>query len=330
MESDAFRKYLEDHQPAFKKWGEYVSQKINALLICKLGAKEASMFVKIPTIPRVKEIDSALGKIGRKNYIDPVVEMTDLVGVRFVLLLSEHINVVREMLQSEPSWVAQVSKDYLEEIDKNPKIFDYQSQHFEVRPKTDFEIDGIRITKDMCCEVQIRTLLQHAYAELVHDSIYKPVGPVPNKAERQVAKSMALMETTDDLFCSTMKLLTDVNQVRNCVLDGLKAIYREEIGEHFMKLDSKTNYALLDEFREVFNDGLCAEIRSFVERKRYISRNTQGRAPTSSFFSQPVVLLAYWLVQNMDPDDVKRRWPLPGYLRDLNIIFSDLDRNPSY
>ncbi len=277
-----------------------------------------------------RQLNRLLERLAEKDYDNPVVQMTDLVGVRYVVLLSEQIELVCEIIKSEPTWVAGISKDYQQEIEKNPKIFDYQSQHFEVRPKSNFEIDGIQITTDMCCEVQIRTLLQHAYAELVHDSIYKPVGDVPPKAERQVAKSMALMETTDELFCSTMKLLSDANKPRNQLYEDLACIYREKVGGSLLRPDVKTSYAVLDEFRELLKDGLSAEIRTYIEIKKYISKKLTERAKTNPFFAQPVILFIYWAVDEIDPDDLKRRWPLPGYLRDLEIVFSDLDRKPSY
>ncbi|MDO9054563.1 MAG: RelA/SpoT domain-containing protein [Gallionella sp.] len=330
MDTDAFRKHLEESKSGFAAWGKYVTEKINEGASQKLGEEGIAMCFKIPSIPRLKKIDSALGKIGRKGYDNPIAQMTDLVGVRYVVLLSEQIDFVCDILKSEPTWLAEVSKDYQQEIETNPKIFDYQSQHFEVRPKNNFEINGILITTDMCCEVQIRTLLQHAYAELVHDSIYKPVGQVPYKAERQVAKSMALMETTDELFCSTMKLLTDVNKPRNQLYEDLTSIYREKIGGHHLRPDVKTSYAVLDEFRELFKDGLSAEIGRYIEGKQYIAKKVVDRAKTNLFFAQPIISFVYWAVDEIDPDELKRRWPLPGYLRDIEVIFSDLDRKPSY
>ncbi|TAJ77275.1 MAG: hypothetical protein EPO42_10615 [Gallionellaceae bacterium] len=330
MDVDAFRKHLEESQSAFDIWGKYVARKINEGAIHKLGDEGIASCFKIPSLPRLKKIDSALGKIGRKGYDNPIAQMTDLVGVRYVVLLSEQIELVCEIVKSESSWIAEVSKDYQEEIEKNPKIFDYQSQHFEIRPKDNLEIEGVLITTDMCCEVQIRTLLQHAYAELVHDSIYKPVGSVPYKAERQVAKSMALMETTDELFCSTMKLLTDANKPRNQLYEDLTSVYREKIGGHHLRPDVKMSYAVLDEFRELIKDGLSAEIGSYIEGKQYMPKKVIERAKTSLLFAQPIILFVYWAVDEIDPDELKRRWPLPGCLRDIEIIFSDLDRKPSY
>ncbi|MDH8014158.1 hypothetical protein QIH10_28860, partial [Klebsiella pneumoniae] len=70
-----------------------------------------------------------------------------------------------------------------------------------------------------------------------HDSIYKPSGDVPKSAERQIARSMALMETTDDLFCKTMEILADNSKERNKLLEFLSDYYSEKIGKQYIDED---------------------------------------------------------------------------------------------
>ncbi len=327
MDIEAFRQYLQETRSAYEKWGKYVAKTIEARLN---DAGLSEHFIKIPVKPRVKAIDSAIGKLGRKGYKDPLNEMTDLVGVRFVVLLSDDIDVVCREIDNENVWHAKVSKDVTEEIEKNTKAFDYQSQHFEVRPRQPLEIEGTTITADMCCEVQVRTLLQHAYAEMVHDNIYKPTGPVPAKAERHVARSMALMETTDDLFCRTMTLLKEAKAPRVELLKGLTAIYRDKVGDQLLGADDKSFQVLADEFNDVISDGISAQVCELLDRKRFIARQIKNRAPSIPIFNQAAVLFVYWLAVNIDPDQLVSRWPLPGYWGPFNTILSDVDRRPSY
>lgn len=329
MTPEDFKEHLEQNHDCFKIWGQYVTDSIVKKLTENLGYDPINSFIKIPPVPRVKEIKSALSKIGRKNYTDPIKQMTDLVGVRFVVLLSEHISTISNIICSEPTWIAVTSKDYEDEIAENPKLFDYQSLHFEVRPKIDINVSNILINTDICCEVQIRTLLQHAYAELVHDNIYKPIGVVPAKAERQVAKSMALMETTDELFCSTMQLLSDANKPRNDLYLDLKNIYRDKIGGEYIDSDEKINFLVLDTFKNLFENNLSASINSLLDTKKYIPIKISQRASSSLIFSQPCVLFIYWAALTHGADLVNNLWPLPGYWRELNIIFSDLDLKPT-
>jgi hypothetical protein len=86
----------------------------------------------------------------------------------------------------------------------------------------------------------------NAYAELVHDSIYKPSGDVPKSAERQIARSMALMETTDDLFCKTMEILADNSKERNKLLEFLSGYYSEKLASNtLMKIYMLTSPSLI-------------------------------------------------------------------------------------
>lgn len=256
--------------------------------------------------------------------------MTDLVGVRFVVLLSEEVKLVCDTIQGDASWNVSVSRDVEEEIKKNTKIFDYQSQHYEVRPQKAMVLDGETITPDMCCEVQVRTLLQHAYAEMVHDNIYKPTGLVPVKAERHVARSMALMETTDELFSQTMGYLKEANAPRVEFMRDITAVYRAKIGGQYLAADDKSAPVLIDEFRELLGEGLASDISALLERKKYIPLKITSRATSVPLFNQAAVLFVYWLALNHDTDDLMKRWPLPGYLSSLETILSDLDRRPSH
>ncbi|MFC0227429.1 GTP pyrophosphokinase [Serratia aquatilis] len=330
MEQDEFERYLIENQAAFAAWGTFVSSKINEKITQKLGKDEACMFLKIPAIHRVKTVSSALGKVSRKGYEDPVSQMTDLVGVRFVVLLSSHIEVISSMVESSVEWKASLSKDYLSEIDKNPKLFDYQSKHYEIRPIKDFIYNDVNINKNICCEVQIRTLLQHAYAELVHDSVYKPVGEVPKAAERQIARSMALMETTDELFCNTMVMLTNVNKFRNDFLSDLAVLFKEKIGSHYLNCDLKINYLLLDEFRDCYDGESINKISILVNNKKYIIIKIKQRSEARHIFSQPCILFLYWLSMTISTDAIKSRWPLPGSFDDLDIILSDTGNSTAH
>lgn len=324
-----FRAYLEQNQAVFNAWGNFVARELGNALKA-LAETNPAFYVRIPVVPRVKDIESALHKVGRKGYADPVVQMTDLVGARFVFLLSDHVQELSSIVLEHSGWKAQVSKDIADEIRKNPKLFDYQSQHFEVRPLQEFEFDGVVIPVSVCCEVQVRTLLQHAYAELVHDSIYKPSGAVPPMAERQVAKSMALMETTDELFCKTMALLAEAGKPRDEAYEDLRQLFRSLVGAEFMRPDLRSNLTVLEEFPELLSSDLVANVKEFIQSKSYLVPKIQARSASVGLFSQPVVLFVYWLVTKRDVDQVLQAWPLPGFLRDLNLVLSDLDLSPSY
>lgn len=329
MEINEFYRYLLDNKTMYETWGEVVSSEIQKALREATGNQNLKGFLKIPVEPRVKDVKSAIGKVARKGYENPVVQMTDLVGTRFVVLLSSDIDTVCTALESIKEFSSFVSKDYMSDIEINPKIFDYQSKHYEVRPKNEFTVNNITITTDACCEVQIRTLLQHAYAELVHDNIYKPVGIVPRAAERHIARSMALMETTDELFCSTMELLYTTNKGRNDFLAALIEIYKSHIGEDYIHLDGATNLYILEEYKNFITESTLEMVKELVTKKKFLQSRICNRSSETSLFGQPSVLFVYHLINNENSDQIIKSWPLPGYLNDLHLALSDLGKNTS-
>lgn len=322
MSAESFIEYLEINRSPLEAWGRFIASKIQSSLI---ESGHSPALIKIPVMPRVKDTASAVGKIGRKGYDNPILQMTDLVGIRFVVLLTEDIQSICDIISAEPSWVAEVSKDFLLEIESNTKSFDYQSKHYEIRPLEDFVTGDISVSKDLCCEVQIRTLLQHAYAEMVHDNIYKPKGLVTTSAERHVARSMALIETTDDLFSRTIKLLYDANAPRTALIKDLEGIFIEHIGGQYIAPDNKTSLLIIDAFGDLLEPGLSKKINELLSSKRYIIRKIKERASIKGLFCNCVILFVYWLALNIDSTTLKARWPLPGDWRSLKLVASDVN-----
>ena len=322
MSAESFVEYFELNRSPLEAWGRFIASKIQTALI---ESGHSPALIKIPVLPRVKDVASAVGKIGRKGYVNPVLQMTDLVGVRFVVLLTEDIQILCDIISAEPSWKAEVSKDFLLEIENNTKSFDYQSKHFEIRPLDDLVIDGVSVNKALCCEVQIRTLLQHAYAEMVHDNIYKPKGLVTTSAERHVARSMALIETTDDLFSRTIKLLEEANAPRAALAKDLEEIFKEHIGGQYLAPDNKTSLLIIDAFSDSLRPGLSKAINELLVSKKYISRKIIQRSSTKGVFSNSVIIFVYWLALNVESSTLRSRWPLPGDWRSLDLVASDVN-----
>jgi len=249
--------------------------------------------------------------------------MTDLVGVRFVVLLAEEIEVISRLVECCPAWIATVARDHLEERKSNTKVFDYQSKHYEIRPAVE-TMAMLDLPHDFCCELQVRTLLQHAYAEMVHDNIYKPSGSVPPMAERHVARSMALIETTDEIFSATMELLTRANEPRELFKRQLKIIYERSLGSQSQD-DVKTENLILDTFQEFVNEGSLDGIEALLRLKPFINLKIKSRLGQSLLFRESVILFVYYLVSSLSYDQISERWPLAGDWRSLQLVKADLN-----
>lgn len=187
-------------EPIYQAWGDYiVSQILNSLESNQL---KIETFLKIEPKIRVKNIKSLIDKAfyREKAYTNPYDDIEDKIGLRFVVLLTDDVRILSQLITSHDSWNSIIARDYEDEKNKEPLLFSYQSMHFILRSKNEIKHKGIKIPSNIPCEVQIRTLLQHAHAELTHGTVYKKRQTTKPTVLRTIAKCMALIETTDKFF----------------------------------------------------------------------------------------------------------------------------------
>lgn len=309
--------------PALKAWGRFVASEILQSVIAVDGRLEEDL-LKVPVKVRLKKEGSIRAKIAKYELLNPKDEIKDLVGVRFVVLLKSELSLFEAAIETASSWKFEKVKDFGAYTAANPELFDYQSIHYILTSPKDFRVDDVHIKQGTSCEVQIRTLLQHAYAELTHDNIYKPIQIVPHQAKRYVARSMALMETTDDLFNQTLSALRVANEPRNNVLKILIGNFSDVLGwSNSPRIDARINLEIIETYIDQFSvDAFEEDIKKYFEENVWIQEPILEHAPERFLFSQPVVLLLFWLIETRESFIVKNRWTLMSMLEDLRLIFN--------
>lgn len=150
---------------------------------------------------RAKTLASFLDKIRRKSYSDPTSEITDFAGVRVVCLYSPDTDVVEKIIKEEFELIEEVDK--LKE--KSAEEFGYSAKHYIVRLGK--KMSGARYDdlKNLPCEIQVRTVLQDAWAIIQHHLVYKREADVPETLQRKLNSLSGLLETADDQFDSIRK-----------------------------------------------------------------------------------------------------------------------------
>jgi ppGpp synthetase/RelA/SpoT-type nucleotidyltranferase len=313
----------EKQTPALIAWGNVVTDTILARLAVTLGKeKMVSEFLKIPPKPRVKEIDSFLAKALRrnKNYDRPLEQITDMVGVRFVVLLLTELRMIADIIENCEIWEAEKARDFEAEKIERPHYFDYQSIHYIVHPRKPLKCGSVNIPATMNCEIQVRTLLQHAYAELAHNTTYKPSLCLDRDVNRQIAKSSALVEATDEIFVGVHNKIISAGSELKRVHDITKLAYQKHVGE-LTNADERLTSALLDPYRQKLSVLTSESLDAFLLEKDFIAEHINERAPLSVFYRHPVILAVYFLVNN-EPDMIPKCWPTD--LKQLEMIYCDL------
>lgn len=300
-----------DEEPAYRAWGRFVSEQIVSDLCAKHVGLDWRVFLKIPCEPRTKTSDSLLGKAFRvgKSYADRYGDIEDKVGVRFVVLLAADLDKLQRVIEASPEWTASLDRDFEAERDLRPMEFAYQSKHYVLKSKKDFEYGGQTIKAGMPCEIQLRTLLQHAHSELTHDNIYKRKegGEVSRKVQRTIAKSMALIEVVDEHFAQAVRELEVATEPERRATTTLIDLFAKYIGRS-ASLDRSTSI-VLQAFPEELDEKLGGRIEELLAKKAHLVSQVQANFDASYVFRQPWILFVF-LLASTKPMEAAERWPL--------------------
>jgi putative GTP pyrophosphokinase len=165
----------------------------NALIqfLCDSGID----YVDVET--RVKTFDSFSSKAERKGYKDPLVETTDVCGLRIINYYPSDLEKIASIINSEFDVIESSNKE--EEMDEDR--FGYRSLHFIACLNKDWlAAPNYRGLGGLKFEIQARTILMHGWAAISHKLAYKHERDVPKKFRRDLFRLSALIEMADEQF----------------------------------------------------------------------------------------------------------------------------------
>jgi ppGpp synthetase/RelA/SpoT-type nucleotidyltranferase len=155
---------------------------------------------------RAKDVDSFAKKCAKRQpdgtpkYTDPLSQITDLSGVRVIVFVPDAVPRVCQYIEQNFQVVEQ--RDVGEERFASGH-FGYQSIHFLVRLTPGrLSLPDFKDHADLTCEIQVRTVLQHAWAEIEHDIRYKSQDDLPTNMERRFLSLAGMLEIADREFQS--------------------------------------------------------------------------------------------------------------------------------
>jgi ppGpp synthetase/RelA/SpoT-type nucleotidyltranferase len=130
------------------------------------------------------------------KYPDPLRDITDMAGVRVIVYLLDHRDEVDKLIKRE--FNVREKKPVLPGGDEAPG---YESIHYLVafRPNR-HELTEYRRFRDLIVEIQVCTVLQHAWAEIEHGIRYKPEGYVSESIRRRLTGIAATLGMADETF----------------------------------------------------------------------------------------------------------------------------------
>lgn len=150
---------------------------------------------------RTKSVDSYSQKINThsKKYSDPLKEIPDICGCRVITHYLDDIPKIAKIIKSEFVVIE-------EELSHQPPHIDvdrvgYLSAHYVI------SLNGKRNTltewkpfSDLHAEIQIRTVVQHAWSAVSHALQYKQEIQIPSSLQRRLYRISGLFELADEEF----------------------------------------------------------------------------------------------------------------------------------
>lgn len=172
--------------------------------------KENIILTAQPTYKaRVKSFGSYYKKILRLksdqiNTENRLIYLTDMMGIRLICAFLEDINIAIEQIKN----IFEVKEIEVKGAEKKFSEFGYESVHVLVKIPDLIKNKVQRKYKDLeplnqslVCEIQVRTILQDAWAEVEHELIYKTeFNPFDTPLRRKLASINASLTLADITF----------------------------------------------------------------------------------------------------------------------------------
>ena len=219
----------------YEKWDEVLAPYNNAVEELKVKFKNIrkEFLTKGEYSPiefvtgRTKKIASIVSKAKRLNIQDIEAEMEDIAGIRIMCQFVEDIYNIVNLIKLRSDMTIVYEKDYI----KNFKDSGYRSYHVIIK----YPINSIAGSKEILCEIQIRTLAMNFWATIEHSLKYKYEHYIPETL------AVRLRRAADAAF----------------LLDQEMSAIREDImkAQVMYQVKSVTLRDVLDKIQELYNVG---------------------------------------------------------------------------
>jgi len=291
-------------------------------LIAKFIESEIYSLEVYPSIfHRVKPLVSIIKTSLKKNK--EYLNINDKLGFRIVVHFKSELDKINTFIKSSFR-----VKHYERKADKLK--FDrlgYLSDHFEVTiDKNNSYFKSHECFTEIIFEIQVRTLCQHAWADVEHALIYKQDMSLDENQKRRIFRLTSLFEICDDEFDSLNSFLISLPEYRIFsllkTLEGkffkyAKRDYDKEFSLYILTIlkdvfvsDKEIIETIheLDNFFKVNHDRI---VNIFYERENQLNINP--------FLSQPEIFLIWFLIDERQYDLI-RIWKDSFDIEDLYDI----------
>lgn len=198
---------------------------------------------------RVKGEKSLEGKLYKNgDWYQKLEDLTDILGARVICYFGDDVDKFGKLVESafKIDWENSSDKRALLKAD----TFGYLSLHYICSLPEDKGYPEELCNKRF--EIQIRTMLQHAWSAINHDLGYKSKFGVPREVTREFARLAGLMEIADDEF---IRVRDRMNGYTETIRDKIKS---DSAGDVLIDIVSINEYMQLNKKMQDFIADIAA------------------------------------------------------------------------
>ena len=191
------------HKDELKESYEFYRPVLTAILftIEQKLKKNLSLPSKPTFKTRVKDFNSYYRKLLRVRPPalgeERLPSLTDLLGIRVICAFLEDLASVEKQIVEN----FDIKEIETKGADRTFREFGYESIHILVDIPEEFRSEKVDVPKNLVCEIQIRTILQDAWAEVEHELVYKSeFSPFDLPLRRKLASMNASLSLADIVF----------------------------------------------------------------------------------------------------------------------------------
>ena len=169
---------------------------------------------------RVKSSESVEAKVQESDgRYTSIADITDLAGVRVITHFATEVGRVAEVIKEELDVDIESCTDDYGLLD--PERFGCMSVNCVVRlPRKRLELSEYKRFSGYRAEIQIRSMLQHAWAEIERDLGYRSSQAIPKDLRRTFARLAGLLETADIQFADVRESLQEYEARMHTQIDS--------------------------------------------------------------------------------------------------------------
>jgi putative GTP pyrophosphokinase len=286
---DARKRWLADREQ-WERFGQEAAKKLKAAL------RQRGIWAEVTS--RAKEIDSLIKKLINKPE-HTYESLGDKVGLRIIVRYVSEIETV--MALAEELFACRDRENKLSKL--GPDKVGYLSTHIDISPKDADPLAADFSPSVYRAELQVRTMAQHLWADMAHDTFYKndeTLNPLPIQLQRRVNVLAGVVEVADNEFD---RLNADVPGLPEVVL--LKSLEKRFLTLTTRRTNVELSLKVIRLLSPLYKSKprqIVVHLREFFDERADVLATVYAEAvddmARSAFLYQPEALMIYDLLDS--------------------------------